>query len=121
MARASITPSALVANGSLADPAGTANVVANGLTIPAQAVPENLFIRAANASGGSGTVTIKAGSQPSAISSGLGDLVVTVATGAASFIGPFDSSRFQQPDGSLSIDSSVVVTVTAFAIEGRRV
>jgi len=121
MARASIVPSALVANGSLTDPAGTANVVANGQTIAAQEVPANLFIRASNASGGSGTVTIKAGSQPSAISSGLGDLVVTVATGAAAFVGPFDSSRFQQPDGSLNIDTSVVMTVTAFTLEGRRV
>jgi hypothetical protein len=121
MARASLTPSALVANGSIADPAGTANVVANGLSIPAQTSPVNLWLRVSNASGGSGTVTVKAGSQPSAISSGQGDLVVTVANSATAWVGPFDSSRFQQPDGSVNIDSSVVVTVTAFTLDGRRV
>jgi len=122
MARATLTPSALVPNGSLADPSGTANVVANGLTIAGNSRSNvSLWLRVANASGGSGTVTVKAGTQPSAISSGQGDLVVTVANSATSWVGPFDSSRFQQSDGSISVDSSVVMTVTAFTLDGRRV
>lgn len=122
MARATLTPSALAANSSIADPAGTANVVANGLSIPGNSrYNPSLFLRVSNASGGSGTVTVKAGTQPSAISSGQGDLVVTVATGAAAWVGPFDSSRFQQSDGSISVDTSVVMTVTAFTVDGRRV
>src|SRR5690348_14861783 len=99
MARAALAYSALVANGSLADPAGTATVAGagNGLQIPsvpsAGAVvtskPEQTILRVSNASGGSGTVTIKAGSQPLAIASGLGDLVVTVANTTTQWIGPF--------------------------------
>jgi hypothetical protein len=122
MARATLTPSALAANSNIADPSGTANVVANGLNIPGNNRSNpSLFLRVSNASGGSGTVTVKAGSQPSAISSGQGDLVVTVANSATAWVGPFDSSRFQQSDGSINVDSSVVMTVTAFTLDGRRV
>lgn len=121
MARAALTIVPLVANAGIADPTGTANVVANGQTIAAASVNENIFLRVSNASGGTGTVTVQPGSQPSAISSGQGALVVSIATGATEWVGPFDSSRFQQPDGSLSIDTSVVMTVTVFALEGRRV
>lgn len=122
MARATLTPSALVANGSLADPAGTANVVANGQNIPAQTASNvSLWIRANNATGGAGNFIVRAGSQPSAISSGQGDLTVSVGATSTAWIGPFDSSRFQQPDGSLNIDTSIVMTVTAFILDGRRV
>lgn len=121
MTRAALTIVPLVANAGIADPTGAANVVANGQTIAAATVNENLFLRVANASGGTGNFIVRAGSQPSAISSGQGDLTVSVANSATEWIGPFDSSRFQQPDGSLSLDSSVVMTVTVFALEGRRV
>ena len=122
MARATLTPSALVANGSLTDPSGTANVVANGQNIPAITGSNlNLWLRVNNASGGAGNFIVRAGSQPSAISAGLGDLTTSVANSATVWFGPFDSSRFQQPDGSVNIDTSVVMTVTAFTMDGRRV
>jgi hypothetical protein len=122
MARATLTPSALVANGSLADPAGTANVVANGLNIPGNNRSNpSLFLRVSNASGGAGNLIVRAGSQPSAISSGQGDLTVSVANSATTWFGPFDSSRFQQSDGSVNVDTSVVMTVTAFTLDGRRI
>jgi hypothetical protein len=44
-----------------------------------------------------------------------------VANSATQWIGPFDSSRVQQSDGSLSIETSVVMTVAAFTLDGRRV
>jgi hypothetical protein len=113
-----------VANGGVADPAGTASVAGagNGFVIPASSRPQHeVFLRVANASGGSGTISVLAGSQPSAISSGLGPVTVTVANTTTQWVGPFDSSRVQQPDGSLLIETSVVLTVTAFTSDGRRI
>lgn len=126
MARAALAYSATVPNSSLADPAGTATVAGagNGLQIPSvptppavvHSFPELTLLRVSNASGGSGTVTVKAGSQPLAIAAGLGDLTVTVANSATTWLGPFESGRFEQPDGSMIIESSVVMTVTAFKV-----
>lgn len=124
MARVALVPALLVANAGIADPAGTALVAGagNGLQIAA-ATSFNpvVFLRVANASGGTAVVTILAGSQPSAISSGQGAVSVSVLTATTQLLGPFDSSRVQQPDGSLIIEANAVVTVTAFSIDGRRV
>jgi hypothetical protein len=94
----------------------------NGFTIPAPTGNNvNLWLRANNGTAGSGTISVLAGSQPSAISSGQGPVTVTVGASQTQWIGPFDSSRVQQPDGSLTIETSVVMTVTAFTLDGRRV
>jgi hypothetical protein len=124
MARAALAYSPLVPNGALPDPAGTATVAGagNGLQIPsvpvppalARSLPELTLLRVSNASGGTGTVTVKAGTQPLAIASGQGDLTVSLATGTVQWLGPFESGRFEQSDGSLIVESSVVMTVTAF-------
>lgn len=126
MARAALAYSNLVPNSNLADPAGVATVAGagNGLQVPsvpsAGAVvtskPELTLLRVSNASGGSGTVTVKAGAQPLAIAAGLGDLVVTVANSTTQWVGPFESGRFVQNDGSLIVESSVVMTVTAIKV-----
>lgn len=129
MARAILSATALVPNGSVADPTGTANVVANGQVVPASALAASpvggnamVFLRFSNATAGIVAVTIAAGTQPSAISSGQGPLVANVAaSGGITWVGPLDSSRFQQPDGSIFIDSAAVVTTTVFTIDGRRV
>lgn len=115
MARAALTYSVTTPNAALADPAGTATVAGagNGLQI-ARSVPELTLLRVSNASGGSGTVSLLAGAQPLAIASGQGVLTATVANSATSWLGPFESGRFEQADGSLIIESSVVMTVTAF-------
>lgn len=122
MARTALAYATLVANGNLADPAGTATTAGagNGVQVPATsgggAEPEKTILRVANASGGSGTCTIKAGDLPLALASGQGDLVVTVANSSTAWIGPFESGRFLQDDGSMLVDSSVVMTVTAFKV-----
>jgi|SRR5450756_253582 len=46
-----------------------------------------------------------------------GDLVVTVAAGAYNEIGPLTSDRFQQADGSLSVDWSASTSVKVWAIQ----
>ena len=128
MARAALAYSPLVPNSNLADASATAVATVagagNGLQIPSvptppavvRSLPELTLLRVSNASGGSGTVTIKAGAQPLAIASGQGDLIVTVANSATQWLGPFESGRFEQADGSMIIESSVVMTVTAFKI-----
>lgn len=117
MARVKITPTTLIVNGSAADPTGTATVAGagNGVQIDA-AFPEQTILRVSNGTGGAGTVSVLAGSQPSAIASGQGALTANVGAGAVSWLGPFESARFGQPDGSLIIESSVVMTVTAIKV-----
>jgi hypothetical protein len=93
----------------------------NGFTIAA--IPSSnvsLWLRATNA-GSTGTISVLAGSQPLAPSSGLGPVTVSVAGSTTSWIGPFDSSRLVQNDGSLTVETSVVMTVAAFTLDGRRV
>lgn len=124
MARAALAYSNLVANSNLADPAGTASVAGagNGFSIPdvspnrRQSRPEFTLLRASNASGGSGTLTLLAGTNPPNVAAGQGNLTVTVANSSTQWIGPFESNRFIQPDGSLLVETSVVMTVTAFGL-----
>jgi hypothetical protein len=124
MARVALPYNTLVPNSNLADPTGVATVAGagNGLSVPdispnrRQSVPELTLLRVANASGGSGTCTIKAGTNPPSLAAGQGDQVITVANSTTQWIGPFESGRFIQPDGSMIIESSVVMTVTALKV-----
>lgn len=122
MARTAVPYSALTVNGSLADPAGTAVAAGagNGGQVPAttggSSLPEQTALRISNASGGSGTATLLAGSQPLAESSGQGGLQVTIANNGVTWLGPFESARFLQNDGSLIVETSVAMTVTAFKV-----
>jgi hypothetical protein len=95
----------------------------NGFVIAATNLPQrNVFLRVSNTGGASATVSVLAGSQPSAISSGQGPVTVSVAaTTGVQWVGPFETSRVQQPDGSLLIETSAVLTVTAFTVDSRRV
>lgn len=125
MARTAVAYSALTYNSNLADPAGTAlnPGAGNGHVIPAagpgaQAEPEKTLLRVVVGTTG-GNITIKAGTQPLAIASGQGDLVVAVANSGTQWIGPFDSGRFLQADGSLLVDVATAVvpgTITAFKV-----
>lgn len=125
MARVTLNPTALVPNGGVADPAGTASVAGagNGFTIPSQypLSGRNIWLRANNATAGSGTISVLAGSQPLANASGQGAVTVTVAASGTQWVGPFDLSRVEQNDGSLTIETSVVMTVAAFIVDPRRV
>jgi len=108
MARTAITPTALTRNGGTAmatAESATAVDQANGMTIAA-ANPEKLLLRVTNTAAAQHGVIIRAGSsQYPGWMSGQGDLNVQVAasTGVA-YVGPFDSAKYLQPDGSLSID-----------------
>lgn len=117
MARTAVSYSSLLPNSNLSDPSGTSisSGAGNGGQV-AKASPELTLIRVSNASGGSGTATVKAGAYPPAIAAGQGDLTVTVANSGTQWIGPLESGRFLQSDGSLIVESSVALTMTAFKV-----
>jgi hypothetical protein len=106
--------SALGTNGAIADPAGT-SIGAAGTGTIANAVPEQTVLRVVNGAAAT-SVVLKAGSLPLAIASGQGDKTVAVGANATEWIGPIESGRFLQNDGSLSFTSSAAVTVTAFKV-----
>lgn len=124
MPRVALPYSNWVANADLLDATGVATVAGagNGLQVPdispnrRQSVPELTLLRVSNASGGSGTISILAGTNPPNVAAGQGNLTVTVANSTTRWIGPFESNRFIQSDGSLLMESSVVMTVTAFRV-----
>lgn len=118
MARTAVPYSPLVPNSNLADPAGTTLDATNDHVIAA-ARPEQTVLRVTNTSGADRIVTIKAGDYPPAWAAGLGDLAVTVAaTTGVQWIGPFESGRFLQNNGTLEIDvvASHTGTITAFLV-----
>jgi hypothetical protein len=121
MARTAIPVTDLTAATSTTDPAGTTADQANGHTITGVR-PEVLVIRVRNTSGAAVNAILRAGSQPLAESSGQGDLTVSVpATTGSVFIGPVESARFLQPDGSISLDlaAGFAGNVTAFKVNRR--
>jgi hypothetical protein len=108
MARTAVTPVAAVRNGGVAmaaAEAATAVDQANGMVIAA-ANPEKLILRVTNTAGAQHGVIIRAGdSLYPAILSGQGDENFQVAaTTGVGWLGPFDSARFLQSDGSMHID-----------------
>lgn len=109
MPRTALTPRNLVKNGNLIGSTGSTTIdstlVTAGATV-ANAKCERMIIRATNTEGSTNTVTIKAGDTPSpALRAGQGDLVVTLAaTTGVQFIGPIESDKYLQDDGSISID-----------------
>jgi hypothetical protein len=141
MARTTLTPNAMAANGILLNNAGTAIDAANGMTIPLPSTgfpaapgPDTLLLYVQNTTGSTKTVTVRAGANSGTIGSappytgvdpnapafrgGLGDLVtgnLTATTGTA-FIGPFDVARFVQTDGSVAVDFASSMTGTIWAI-----
>lgn len=115
MARTAVTYSSLVANSSLADPAGTTADPTNGHTIAASE-PERTLLRVKNTDTSAHNVTIRAGAYPPALASVQGDLVISCGASSTLWLGPFESGRFIQKDGSLSVDfaSGLAGTITAF-------
>jgi hypothetical protein len=120
MPRTAVVPRQLAKNSNLIGTTGSttidATLVTNGVTI-ANARPEQLFIRVANTEGSTNTVTVKAGVAPPALRGGQGDLVVTVAaTTGVQYMGPFESDKYLQADGSIWFDFETAMTGTFDAL-----
>lgn len=123
MARTNLPLTALAPNSSIAAPAGTNVDATNGMNvqivtngIPAAYSLADVFLQVTNSAASAKTVTVRAGSNPPAFRAGLGDLAVSVNASATVFIGPLESARFAQVDGSLNIDfgSGMTGTINAF-------
>ena len=134
MTRTAVTPTVLTGNGSIDIPAGTtinSGLVSAGVNIPlaSGAIPSapgarDTFLYVTNTAGADKTVTVKAGvgggsTAGPAFRSGLGDLAVTckTATGGC-IIGPLESARFAQLDGSINVDlgSGLTGALTVFQV-----
>lgn len=118
MARTAVTVTTLTANTGVTEPAGTTADPTNDHVVTG--VPcEELILRFANTNGSDRVATIVAGDSPPALSAGQGDLAVTVpATSGVVWVGPLESARFVQSDGSVNIDlaASFAGTVTAYRV-----
>ncbi len=103
----SFTINALTRNSFIALP--TAQTVDTAGTVPinAESQTDRLIIEVVNAAANALTVLVKAGDNPPALRAGQGDLSVSLtATGGATpsrMIGPFESGRFVQDDGSVNV------------------
>lgn len=114
MPRTAVVPRALVMNGNLIGTSGSttidATLVTNGVSVTA-ATPEQMVIRVTNTEGSTNVVTIAAGAYPPAWAKGFGALAVTLAaTTGVQFIGPLESARFLQADGTIWIDFETGMT-----------
>lgn len=121
MARTNIPLSEFTANAETSDPAGTAADETNDHNITGAPLEEIVLRVVLDTAGDAATVTVKAGDNPPALSAGQGDLAVTCSDNATSWIGPFESARFMQDDGSMDvdIDDETGVTITAFHVNSR--
>jgi hypothetical protein len=119
MATTQLSYTNLVANDNVTQPAGTTLVAAptNNMQL-ADAFPELTVLRVTNTDDDTAlTFTVKAGDHPPALAAGQGDLAVSVAFGTAEFIGPFESGRFVQSDGSMLFESTTTTgTVTVLKV-----
>lgn len=121
MPRTNVTPVKRVANSSVAEPAGTtidATLVTNGVRI---VNPDwrSMVVVVANTAGADKVVTIQSGDEGGgAIKQSQGDLTVTVvATSGVRQIGPLESARFSQADGSCWVDFASGTTGTIKVVQ----
>ncbi len=104
MARAVLPVETLAKNTSITGPTGTALAVGNdGYYLAAGAgVPNETLVQVAF-TGATGTVTVVAGDNPPAVTSGIGDLTV-VGYNQTKLIRIYESARFLQSDGTISVN-----------------
>lgn len=125
MAQTDIPIHYLSPNAGQADPAGVASTPGAGnefIVAPDGIDHRNVFLRVQNLAAAAATVTVLAGAvQADAISAGQGPVAFSVPATSTAWVGPFDSSRVNQPDGSLLVQTSAALTVTVFNIDSRYV
>lgn len=106
MARTAITPTRLVANDSINNPAGTtidSTLVTNGVVVNSPSF-RGLLVRVNNTAGSNKNVIVRGGDSPIASLGGYGDLTKAVAATSGSQLLYLESGRFAQSDGALNID-----------------
>lgn len=119
MATTQLSYTKTVPNGGVAAPAGTTLVAAptNDMQLAAAQPEKTVFVVTNSDSGNAITFTVKAGDYPPAWAAGQGDLAITVAASGREYVGPLESGRFMQSDGSMFVTASAVTgTVTPLLI-----
>lgn len=108
MTTTDVSYTALAKNTGVLTPAGTTLVVgaSNDMRV-VNAVPERTILEVSNTDDDTAlTFTVLAGDSPPAMRSGQGNLAVTVAFGTSQKIGPFESDKYLQDDGTIHFYSS---------------
>lgn len=117
-ARTDIPITALTAQASTADPAGTNVDATNNMNCAAGSQTNRLVFRIHNTTNAPKEVDFLAGVKPPAETSGIGQLAITPASASTVWVGPLESARFAQADGSININiaSGMTGTITAFRL-----
>ncbi len=114
MARDTLSVQKLTRNGATVSTGQTINP-SNGIVIPAAGNTRNLWFEVRNTNGTIGTVTVKAGTNPPAFQSALGDVTFTVPATTGVREAFIDSARFAQDNGDIYLDFSANMAGTVFA------
>lgn len=111
-----LTVTSLALDGSVARP--TEDVIDTNGTVPIAAADlagrtGDLILEVVEQNVATLTVKVLAGDNPPSVRSSLGDLSVTIAKNAAKIIGPFESARFMQDDGTVQVSFSEATAASA--------
>lgn len=100
---------ALAKNTGTLTPAGTTLIVgATDYMRVVDAVPERTILEVSNTDDDTNlTFTLVAGTNPPALRAGQGNFTATIAFGTSQLIGPFESDKYLQSDGTLKFYASV--------------
>jgi ferredoxin-NADP reductase len=107
MARTAVTVTPIVFNTALASPAGVNADATNDHVVTPTVPLSHVILRVTHTAASAKTFTVKAGDNPPAVAHGGGDLVVSFAAGDATPVIKYfvlASDRFQQDDGTISVD-----------------
>lgn len=97
------------------------NIVLAAEAIPAKGEAQDVILLVNNTFTAPENCIVRAGAGPvPAFRASLGDLTVAVTNATTQIIGPFESARFAQADGSLNVDFSAAMTGTIVAIRVPR-
>lgn len=97
------------------------NVAVTSEAIPAKGEVQDIVLIVSNTAAAAHNAIIRAGAGPvPAFRASLGDLLVSVTNATTQLIGPFESARFAQADGSLNVDFDAGMTGTIVALRVPR-
>lgn len=97
------------------------NVQVISESIPAKGEAQDILLIVANTAAAAHNVIVRAGAGPvPAFRASLGDLTVSVPASGTALVGPFETARFAQSDGSLNVDFDASTTGTIVAVRVPR-
>jgi hypothetical protein len=104
MPRDAVAHTALASGAATATPAGVAINTANGANIASLKDGSRVAVRVTNTAAAAKKVIFRAGVNPPALRTGLGDLTIEVPLTTGDVLVVLESARFAQTDGSINVD-----------------